>query len=189
MRFSTLVRHSSASAAAPAIEIEAAALILRSGALELRYRVRGDVGRIRLPVVQRPATRADELWRHTCFEAFVKPRGSESYLELNFSPSHAWAAYSFEGYRRGMHPAREIIETPTITCRADRDSLTLSAALHIGAPRSDDAVGLSAVIEDEDGNVSHWALAHPRTQPDFHDSAAWTGGLQRFGRRRAEDPA
>jgi hypothetical protein len=47
---------------------------------------------------------------------------------------------------------------------------------------------LSAVIEDEDGNVTYWALAHPGTQPDFHDSAAWTAGLQRFGRRRAEDP-
>ena len=189
MRFASLVRHPSSSATAPAIEIEAAALLLHTGALEIRYRVRGDVGRIRLPAIRRPAARADELWRHTCFEAFVKPRDSDRYLELNFSPSHAWAAYSFDGYRHGMQPTAEIIEAPAIACRAERRSLTLSASLHLGSPRSDDAVGLSAVIEDQDGNVTYWALAHPRTQPDFHDSAAWTGAFQNFRRSRAEDPA
>ena len=30
-----------------------------------------DVGRILLPAVQRPAARAAERWRHTCFEAVV----------------------------------------------------------------------------------------------------------------------
>lgn len=29
-------------------------------------------------------------------------------------------------------------------------------------------IGLSAVIEDVDGNKSHWAIAHPAAKPDFH---------------------
>ena len=32
------------------------------------------------------------------------------------------------------------------------------------------ALGLSAVIEEADGNVSYWALAHPPGKPDFHHS-------------------
>jgi hypothetical protein len=37
-------------------------------------------------------------------------------------------------------------------------------------------IGLSAVIEDVDGGLSYWALAHPSDKPDFHhpDSFALT---------------
>jgi hypothetical protein len=178
MLSSRLIRHPS-SAAAPAIEIDASALILATGALSFRYRVRGAVRRIRLP----PAPlqlRADDLWRHTCFEAFVKPKSSESYIELNFAPSGAWAAYSFERYRHGMKPP-PAIEMPTIQCSVEGDLLTLQATVNMGPRHQDAALGLSAVIEDTDGNTSYWALAHPRAQPDFHDSAAWTSEFQRFG--------
>ena len=44
--------------------------------------------------------RTDELWRTTCFEAFVRTDGG--YVEYNLSPSGAWAAYRFDGYREGM---------------------------------------------------------------------------------------
>jgi hypothetical protein len=29
-------------------------------------------------------------------------------------------------------------------------------------------IGLSAVIEDTNGEISYWALAHPPGKPDFH---------------------
>ncbi len=29
-------------------------------------------------------------------------------------------------------------------------------------------LGLSVVIEDVDGNLTYWALAHPSDKPDFH---------------------
>lgn len=31
-------------------------------------------------------------------------------------------------------------------------------------------LGLSAVIEENDGAVSYWALKHPPGPPDFHDA-------------------
>ena len=40
-------------------------------------------------------TRADELWKTTCFEAFLRPLGEERYREWNFAPSSQWAAYDF----------------------------------------------------------------------------------------------
>ena len=35
--------------------------------------------------------RADELWRTTCFELFLRPDGGRGYVELNLSPSERWA--------------------------------------------------------------------------------------------------
>ena len=34
-------------------------------------------------------------------------------------------------------------------------------------------MGLSAVIEEKDGTVSWWALAHPEGPPDFHHDACF----------------
>src|SRR5687768_9062629 len=51
-----------------------------------------------LPSPQRPE-RADDLWKSTCFEVFARTKGSEGYVELNFSPSFQWAAYAFSSYR------------------------------------------------------------------------------------------
>src|SRR5215831_6139641 len=68
--------------------------------LWLRFRVRGDISRLLLPK-PKACARADDLWRHTCMEAFFRAPGSNSYCELNFSPSTQWAAYAFEDYRHG----------------------------------------------------------------------------------------
>jgi hypothetical protein len=58
------------------------------------------------------ASRTDELWKQTCFEAFVGSPAEESYFEFNFSPSTQWAAYGFDSYRAGMRDVD--IEAPTI---------------------------------------------------------------------------
>lgn len=58
---------------------------------------------LRLPSPVAPA-RIDGLWRTTCFELFVANRDGARYREFNFSPSGAWAAYAFDGYRAGMQP-------------------------------------------------------------------------------------
>ena len=38
-------------------------------------------------------------------------------------------------------------------------------------------LGLSAVIEEQDGTKSYWALAHPDGPPDFHDPACFAASL------------
>jgi len=140
----------------------------RGAALSLRYVVEGAIGDLLLPPATEPR-RADELWRHTCFEAFVRAGGDE-YCELNFAPSTQWAAYRFGGYRNGMRVADEI-GAPRIDVRTDaaRFDMRVSVALERALPG--DAVwrlGLSAVIEEANGRKSYWALAHPTGKPDFH---------------------
>ena len=112
-------------------------------------------------------SRADELWKTTCFELFCTKPGLAGYYEFNFSPSFEWAAYAFDGYRTGMQklPAEE----PEITI-GPAGGLFFLAAEPWPADLVRDAtrLALSAVIEEVDGTKSYWALKHPPGAPDFH---------------------
>jgi hypothetical protein len=138
------------------------------GSLLLSYAVTGTIGDLVLPPIGAPA-RTDELWRHTCFEAFVKEAAGEGYYEFNFAPSTQWAAYRFDRYRTGMHAATEI-EPPQIVSRSVPERYALRATLSLPDRQRDRTlcVGLAAVLEERNGNRSYWALAHPPGAPDFH---------------------
>ena len=153
----------------PAVAVTAEAVRLGGDGLELRYLLSGDLAGVRLPATGAPA-RTDGLWRHTCFEAFVRADEHPAYLELNLSPSSQWAAYRFDAYRDGM---RLSMAAPTDIRVSDADAgLELSAVVDLAAaglpPGAPWLVGLSAVVEDRAGAVSYWALAHPPGRPDFH---------------------
>ena len=67
----------------------------------------------------------------------------------------------------------EPIAPPTITLRVDADRLELEAVARIAEPAAElgDAelrLALSAVIEEQNGQRSYWALRHPPGPPDFH---------------------
>ena len=139
--------------------------------LRLNYSLRGDIERVVLPEREAPA-RADGLWHHTCFEVFVREARSPEYREFNLSPSRQWAAYRFDRYREGM-AIESRLPDPCIRVQSDGSEFLLSAALELsGIPalEGNDAwrLGLSAVIEDESGGKSWWAVAHPPGKPDFH---------------------
>lgn len=139
------------------------------GGLRLRYLLQGNVGSLRLG---NSRGRAHELWRQTCFEAFLAPQGGPGYLELNFTPSGAWAAYGFDARRQGMR-SLELPQAPEIaTNRGDRSlEVTVQFLLPFAAPAW--RLGLSAVLEEDGGTMSYWALAHPGPRPDFHDPAGF----------------
>jgi len=152
--------------------------LARRGAnnLVVSYFVTGRIGDVCLPPVA-TVTRKDELWRHTCFEAFVRAAPEAEYYEFNFAPSKNWAAYRYSSYRSGMCVASEI-RARQIDVQAGPGSYTLQATLELDdVPRLPDTaswhVGLSALIEDMSGGKSYWALAHPAGKPDFHHAEAF----------------
>jgi hypothetical protein len=151
---------------AAATRIDADIVRPHPGGLILSYVVNGRVSDLRMPPVVAAAP-ADELWRHTCFEAFVRPSTGSTYYEFNFSPSTQWAAYHFSGYRSGMRVATEIA-APRIEMWSTAESYTLQAALELDELSSPLHLGLSAVLEETNGRKSYWALAHPPGKPDFH---------------------
>ena len=175
MRY-TLKRHPDSLCAA-VTHIEVDVVRPRAGSLLLSYVVAGNIGDLLLPAMT-ASGHADELWRHTCFEAFVCGSMDGSYYELNFAPSTQWAAYQFSGYRAGMREATKI-EPPKIEVVSTGDRYTLRASLELGELSSASRwrLGLSAVIEEANGRKSYWALAHPPGKPDFHHSDCFAGEL------------
>ncbi len=158
------------------------------GSLCLVYRLEGDIMSLHLPEPAQPA-RKDELWRHTCFEAFVAGADPARYCEFNCSPSGEWAAYAFSGYRTGMVPLAAEAVAAVRWSRAE-DLLGLELRLEPAVFIENGAhlpwrVGLGAVIEERAGVLSHWALYHPSAVPDFHHPAAFALELPPDVPRRA----
>lgn len=163
MRYSLKLHPATPCEAVSRIEVEVS--WPEPGALGLRYMATGRIADVRVPS-QRASSRADELWRHTCFEAFLRGAG-EGYAEFNFSPSTQWAAYGFTRYRTGMKPLDVV--TPRLETNASPDALTVRASFDIGALDMQ-RLGLTAVIEETNGRISYWSLAHAAGKPDFHHS-------------------
>ena len=123
-----------------------------------------------------PFGRRDNLWNSTCFELFARQSDSERYVEYNFAPVWAWAAYEFDRYRYGMRNA--VITDPHVVhgLLEDRASeidhfyeFSAVVAREGLLAASEVQIGLSAVIEELDGTKSYWALRHPPgDKPDFH---------------------
>jgi hypothetical protein len=139
------------------------------GRLTLQYRLQAELARLRVPAAG-GGERLDGLWKHTCFEAFVAVAGATAYREFNFSPSGDWAAYEFSAYRQGMAPARlKSLPQIEVTQGKSRMQVDVQVAWPVYDPQEILRVGLTAVIEAEDGSVSYWAAKHaPGKQPDFH---------------------
>jgi len=140
--------------------------------LVVHYTVHGEIDRLRVPGT-RPGHRADGLWQHTCFEVFAAADPAAGYYEFNFSPSLEWAAYRFSEYREGMTPAN-LTRAPGLQARKTHDRLELTAHVHLEglgelAGVSLLRLALTAVVEDDSGSLSYWALRHAPGNPDFHD--------------------
>src|SRR5579863_4612008 len=143
--------------------VRAIAVLLRRTAideLQLTFRLDGDVSRIRVPSPAVPRF-ATELWRHTCFEAFISIEGHPGYHEFNFAPSGEWTVYALRGYRDGGPIDNEALR-PNIVVRSTPTRLELDAVVPLDSlspihPCASLRIGLAAVIETNE-EVSYWAL-------------------------------
>ena len=141
--------------APPALEVR----FLLEGALSSQLRLRAAPG--------------GELWQHTCFEAFLRRAGMPAYLEFNFALTGEWRAHSFIRYREREGDPRAC--APEIVIDASENRVKLDARIPLGDRfvAGDLEVGLSAVLEAQDGTLGYWALRHPPGKPDFHHEDAF----------------
>lgn len=151
--------------------IEAKVFWMERASVALWYSLKGDITRLRIPP-PRNRRSADRLWQHTCFEVFIAEKGQQSYWEFNFSPSGEWAAYAFKSYRDGG-PIGDDGLHPKIVVHSAANSFELDAIVRLDRFQAIDPnmplrMGLSAVVEENDGTLSYWALKHPPGKPDFH---------------------
>ena len=123
--------------------------------LTVAYVVEGDLARLQC---------GTPLWQHTCLELFIGQHGSRAYDEYNFSLAGNWAAHAFADYRQRV--ARDV---PRPTVKFGPTGQLEARVAAQGKLR----VGLSAVIEEEGGALSYWALRHAPGKPDFHHADAF----------------
>jgi hypothetical protein len=148
------------------------------------YTVQGQHDCLQIPAPLPPALAdngfADNLWQHTCFEAFIRPTGQSAYREFNFSPSGQWAVYDFSGYRDRVEQPLPQAAPRIVLTRPAADTLhlevTIPAALlpmlATGEPPCQ--LSLTAMLEDTEGTCSYWATHHAGERPDFHHPEAFT---------------
>jgi hypothetical protein len=154
--------------------IDHAASLAAIATTNIWFGISAPAGRFRIAAPAEPERR-DELWRTTCFEAFIRPLGRDGYTEWNFAPSGHWACYEFSTYRQGMVEA-EVDKPPYIRTEDNLTWWTAGATITLAADVNWE-LGLSAVLEEQDGTKSYWALAHPSIEPDFHDPGCFTARL------------
>jgi len=145
------------------------------GALRLCFTLTGALDALLIPAPLAQAGFRDDLWQHTCCEAFISAGETPAYREFNFAPSGEWAAYAFLA-RRERDLAWHPMQAPVITTQHTPSALILTASLPaalLPADTRDLHIGLTAVIESTDATLSYWALAHPDARPDFHRREAF----------------
>ena len=143
--------------------------------LGIQFELQGGADRIRLPPKSGNQP-ADGLWQHTCAELFVRTANSPAYQEFNFSPSGQWAAYRFssERQRDPQSEAENPAGPPIIHVHGAEQCIAMEIRLPLHCVQRDTGgggllLGLCMVTELVNGDLSYWALHHPRPdRPDFH---------------------
>jgi len=141
--------------------------------LELTYRLAADLDEVALPAASTFGAQ-DNLWQHTCFELFFRAQDDDAYHEYNFSPSNAWNHYSFTSYRQRDMAAAKV--APAMDFQRLQDTLiaTVTVPIDIMGPLE---LSLTAVMEDNQDNITYWATAHAGEAPDFHHPDSFTIAL------------
>jgi len=147
---------------------------LPGGAVRFDFALEGCIEALRVPEAEAPPP--GPLWQHTCFEVFISAPDGANYREYNFSPAGQWAAYEFLHYRELGHAFEEENLALSVTSARHEGRLTLCAEVPSRLLPVSPVLrlGLSAVIERQDGELEYWAVHHPTERPDFHHADGWT---------------
>lgn len=164
----------------PEILVSAEVIWRQNGGIELSYGLRSKCKDSLNGLLLKPKSeitrRSDELWKHSCFEAFICWPNHQKYWELNVSPCGDWNLYSLEKYRKGMR-TQSINNSPRINVHRSSMACHCNVLLELdpwcpdkfNAPK----LGLAVVLEESNRALSYWAILHNKDSPDFHDKSCF----------------
>ncbi|MCE3010142.1 MAG: hypothetical protein LW875_05980 [Proteobacteria bacterium] len=116
-------------------------------------------------------SRKHELWKHTCFEAFLRPSGLNQYFEVNISPGLGWNVYEFESYRAPQPPRESEALVPEKILWKDcvleahfRHSWTTGISLE---------ASLCSILKISD-QTFYFSQKHEGQKPDFHQPESFS---------------
>jgi hypothetical protein len=135
--------------------------------LDLLYRVT-PASRLRVPEAVLDPMR---LWAHTCFEVFFAPGDGPAYIEWNVSPTGQTARFEFARYRERT---RVVDDDTAVDIARRRDRLEVRARIELPTGWNRACLAPTAVLVDDAGTTTHWAVRHPAAEPDFHHRDGFT---------------
>ena len=146
-----------------------ATIKLHNNQLILEYQILGNLSNYHFPKTT-TLQRADKLWLDTCFELFIASTNSNSYLEINISPSTKWNIYHFTNYKEGMRKSN-IISIPTIKAHKYHNEYVLSFESIISKESFDQGllINLCVILLDKQGVRHFYSIKQREDSPDFHD--------------------
>ena len=153
--------------------LSASALIKKS-VLFVTFELRGALSEIsNLQATEKAGLRKNELWKHTCFEWFLKPADSTAYWECNIAPGGDWNLYSLSDYRKNLLEEKNLSSFSLKTQRLSDEKWSLHASFDLSpiSPLQDNTkllLNLSAVLELTNGQMTYWSLSHTQSKADFH---------------------
>ncbi len=149
----------------------------QNNTLAVHYSLSGNVGNILLPKASQQPRRKNELWTATCFECFLAIPEQPQYWEFNMSRSGDWNIYHMDAYRRvGFREERRIQRLP-FSVQQEATGMSVDMALDLSpivSAQESIQMGITGIIQTNDGIETYWALAHPNPQADFHLRESFT---------------
>jgi hypothetical protein len=139
--------------------------------LHLEYQLVAEFAALHWPPPAAKPQRRMALWEHTCFECFVADSTTTGYTEVNVAPSGDWNCFDFQAYRLGMQASSSASLQSMSAQLDDEHQARIQVELDLPAWSEDFQalqLGLSAVIEDKQGQRHYYALQHIDGNPDFH---------------------
>ncbi len=163
------------------LKFSASAVRVNSNEIECEFIIAGSTELIELSApAQNPSKqrlRKDDLWKHTCFEAFLSEdrKDSSPYFEMNCAPSGDWNVYALDSYRQGLRPAA--LSATLLVFQATTGQLHLKIGMTGEDLSRIKHLSLAAVIEFSDSSKSYFAAKHAGTVADFHLKESFTISL------------
>jgi len=120
-----------------------------------------------------------DLWEHTCCEFFLGLKGDSKYWEFNLSPAGHWNVFRFLEYRQNI-AEETAFDTLPFQVMQQNDYVQVSLNIDLSKiikPEQSIEVGVTAVVEDRQNQLSYWALNHPGKEADFHLRDSFTIAL------------
>lgn len=139
-------------------------IALENGLLRLKFAWEDSDNEIQFQLNQAPQ-RTPELWKTTCFEAFLQPVGQNRYFEVNLASSGAWEAYEFSSYR-SPQPPQQTAKIQLTDFKKMNNSIEAQFSIDDG--HLDWNCSLTAVIELKTTQKYYLATKHAGDKPDFH---------------------
>jgi hypothetical protein len=147
---------------------------LFSGELHIQYSLhqaaQGNSSPVLWPSAKQTVSRCDGIWQSTCMELFISSPSMQRYWEYNFCPSGDWNIYQLSDYRSTLQ-VEPSCRQPAITYCQKPGVWELDVVTQLPNPLIDQPVlilAITAVVKQQNGELSYWALHHGGGEADFH---------------------